>query len=501
MSWIDKGVLILAVVLLVVGTLGKGLDTRDQGGMTADVPRVGPFTNQTEVPVWESGDFWAYRVGISYQDTGTRADLELEGLHVEVTAVNGAAYTLAFNGDVAGSVLIAGIVEGTLQDTVMEGTMVVRAEDLAVEEVTHMHIEGSIKRQLVTNGFRADLSLRQNVTPAVAPYDFPIAVGETWSVPRMTLWLYLHAQVDLAVPYTVTYDFPVYLEEHVLTCPGLEALATSVGTYGDAYRITGAGSRYDLWYSPTARNSIAVDYEGVRMWYNESLYWDLHTLEAVLLDTSYPPVNQPPAPPTRPIPANNSVNVSLRPQLQWTGSDPDGDPLTYDLFLGPDFSPPLAAENLTSPLYEPALLDADTTYYWRVVARDDHGHAASGPLWSFRTAAGDNRPPETPVRPSGPASGTVNTAYTYTSSCVDPDGDAVLYRFDWGDGSTGDWLGPLASGATVNASHSWSAVGAYVIRVQARDEHGLVSDWSEPLPVSMPKSLVGVTARCGVPLL
>ncbi|MDD3493996.1 MAG: hypothetical protein PHZ19_10940, partial [Candidatus Thermoplasmatota archaeon] len=182
MSWMEKCVLVLAVVLLV-GTLGKGLDTREQGGMTADVPRVDSFTNQTDVPVWESGDFWVYRVGISYQDTGTWADLVLEGLHVEVTAVNGAAYTLAFSGDVAGSVLIAGIVEGTLQDTVMEGTMVVRAEDLAVEEVTDVRIEGSIKRQLVTNGFRADLSLRQNVTPAVAPYGFPIVVGETWSVP------------------------------------------------------------------------------------------------------------------------------------------------------------------------------------------------------------------------------------------------------------------------------------------------------------------------------
>jgi hypothetical protein len=42
-------------------------------------------------------------------------------------------------------------------------------------------------------------------------------------------------------------------------------------------------------------------------------------------------------------------------------------------------------------------------------------------------------------------------------------------------------------GEKVTASHLWQSTGSYTITVQAKDDHGLESTWSDPLPVSMPR--------------
>jgi len=99
-----------------------------------------------------------------------------------------------------------------------------------------------------------------------------------------------------------------------------------------------------------------------------------------------------------------------------------------------------------------------------------------------------NTPPSKPAKPSGKINGKTDTAYTYTTSSTDSDGDQISYLFDWGDGTDSGWVGPYDSGATGSATHTWTTKGDYQIKVKARDEHGLESEWSDPLGVSMPKS-------------
>jgi hypothetical protein len=103
--------------------------------------------------------------------------------------------------------------------------------------------------------------------------------------------------------------------------------------------------------------------------------------------------------------------------------------------------------------------------------------------------AAESQPPLKPATPSGPTSGTAGVEYTYSSSTTDPDGDKIYYLFDWGDGEYSGWLGPYYSGGTVEASHIWEEKGDYQIRVKAKDEHGAQSEWSDPLSISMPKSV------------
>jgi hypothetical protein len=99
-----------------------------------------------------------------------------------------------------------------------------------------------------------------------------------------------------------------------------------------------------------------------------------------------------------------------------------------------------------------------------------------------------SQPPAKPAAPSGPASGKINTEYTYTGTTTDPDGDQISYMFDWGDGSFSTWVGPFNSGATASAKKTWTTEGTYQVKVVAKDSHGILSQWSDPISISMPLS-------------
>jgi len=96
--------------------------------------------------------------------------------------------------------------------------------------------------------------------------------------------------------------------------------------------------------------------------------------------------------------------------------------------------------------------------------------------------------PAKPDAPDGPATGGANVEHTYTASTTDPDGDDLYYLFDWGDGKFSGYIGPYDSGEIIDANHAWVEEGDYEIRVIAKDEHGAIGEWSDPLPISMPKN-------------
>ncbi|HDO19872.1 MAG TPA: peptidase S8, partial [Thermoplasmatales archaeon] len=96
--------------------------------------------------------------------------------------------------------------------------------------------------------------------------------------------------------------------------------------------------------------------------------------------------NTPPYPPDNPYPEDGAVNVSVDTVLSWSGGDPDGDMVTYAIYLGKTTSPPLVASNLSTTHYNPPVLDYNTTYYWRVIARDSYGLTTEGELWAFTTS-------------------------------------------------------------------------------------------------------------------
>ncbi len=110
--------------------------------------------------------------------------------------------------------------------------------------------------------------------------------------------------------------------------------------------------------------------------------------------------------------------------LAWTAStDADGDPVTYDLYLGVGSLPGTpTVTGLTSAGYDPGVLAALSAYHWRVVSMDPFGGSTPGPEWTFTTTTTAS---PTPPRPS-PANGAVNWPVDVNlawAASTDPDGD------------------------------------------------------------------------------
>ena len=113
-----------------------------------------------------------------------------------------------------------------------------------------------------------------------------------------------------------------------------------------------------------------------------------------------------------------------------------------------------------------------------------------------------NRAPVKPTMPGGQSSGIKDSLYTFTSTAIDPDGDDICYRFDWGDGDTSDWTDWVRSGQPGVASHSWHWNAAFAVRAQAKDSGGVVSAWSDghllSVAISWTKTFGGTDADYGV---
>lgn len=80
-----------------------------------------------------------------------------------------------------------------------------------------------------------------------------------------------------------------------------------------------------------------------------------------------------------------SVNASSV-NLEWNASDVDAtDVLKYDVYVGKDKNNlTLSKENLTVKTLQLSL-EANSTYYWKVVVKDGKGGETIGQIWSFKT--------------------------------------------------------------------------------------------------------------------
>jgi len=186
--------------------------------------------------------------------------------------------------------------------------------------------------------------------------------------------------------------------------------------------------------------------------------------------------NNPPYEPTDPYPENNSFSVDIEANLSWACSDPDGDNLTYDVYFEANDSTPdvLVSENQNETTFDPGIMQYSTIYYWKIVARDNHGASTEGPVWDFTTMSDPNHPPNKPI--------IYYENYTLYANASDIDDDDVMYLIDWGDGTTNE-TGYYPSGETVEINHTYSGPGVYYILVQAKDIHGAESDWSDPYKI------------------
>jgi len=187
--------------------------------------------------------------------------------------------------------------------------------------------------------------------------------------------------------------------------------------------------------------------------------------------------NNPPYEPSDPHPEDGERYVPIDLNfLNWTGGDPDPDDnVTYDVYFDDAFPPDLKSWKQKDDYWKiPYTLNLYDTYYWQIVAWDNHGASTAGPIWHFSTD-----PPHPPSSPTinGPIHGRVEVEYTYTFNSTDYNGDYCVCIVNWGDDS------PIPG----IANHSWDKKGNYVISARAIDVWGSVSGWGK-LVVTMPRN-------------
>ncbi|HJZ70189.1 MAG TPA: fibronectin type III domain-containing protein [Vicinamibacterales bacterium] len=132
----------------------------------------------------------------------------------------------------------------------------------------------------------------------------------------------------------------------------------------------------------------------------------------------------PPSTPSSPTPADAANAIPVTTSVAWATST---NATHYDISFGLTNPPLLAAQNLTSPNYQPgAVLVNGATYYWQVVAKGPGG-VTPGPIWRFATAM---ETPGTPSEPE-PADGATEVATTITMTWA-ASSSATLYDLAFG---------------------------------------------------------------------
>ena len=69
--------------------------------------------------------------------------------------------------------------------------------------------------------------------------------------------------------------------------------------------------------------------------------------------------------------------------LKWSCSDADNDLIDYDIYGGTSSSPSLLQSHVTTTQLTGVNVTSGTTYYWKVVSRDNKGNTATSNLFSF----------------------------------------------------------------------------------------------------------------------
>ncbi len=185
-----------------------------------------------------------------------------------------------------------------------------------------------------------------------------------------------------------------------------------------------------------------------------------------------------------PSSVNGSKNNPLSFSWKIPINDSEGDVFSWTIHCSNgQTTSGTGASNGTKSLGLSGLTNSTMYKVW-INATDPTGSGLYTRKWyTFTTAS----PPPNPPTIDGPASGKTGVSYNYNFVAVDPDGDDVYYRIEWGDGSpVTEWIGPYHSGQLVIVSHTFIKRGTLIIKCQAKDSYDALSDWGQ-LKVTMPK--------------
>jgi len=208
-------------------------------------------------------------------------------------------------------------------------------------------------------------------------------------------------------------------------------------------------------------------------------------------------VNDPPYIPSNPHPEEGETNVDIAADLSWTGGDPEGDIVTYDIYFGPsDNFQSKSINNQYTSTYNPGTLSYSTTYFWQIVAWDSNTASTEGPVWKFTTenapSNGDNSggndggtpsvvlnsPPVADASAVEPYHGFIEEVLSFDGSLsFDSDGSIVSWSWNFGDGN-------VANGEIT--THAYSSIGTFLVTLIVTDNQGATGTYKTTSTIVQP---------------
>ena len=158
----------------------------------------------------------------------------------------------------------------------------------------------------------------------------------------------------------------------------VDNLVVSVDENGEGYN--GSASYARIWTTPVANRAIyyqddsvnpdpaTINLTGIRTTYMSQMQLEFASSTAPSCATAHGP-------------ANLATNIVRNPILTWANG---GGAMTYDVYFGNSNNPALIG-NQTGTSYTPSLLNANTTYYWKIIPKNVIGAATGCIERSFTT--------------------------------------------------------------------------------------------------------------------
>ncbi len=251
---------------------------------------------------------------------------------------------------------------------------------------------------------------------------------------------------------------------------------------------TGAVLNYEIHFGTTTTPPVVAtisaslnpSYQVEGLALNTTYYWYVVSLgdgkntTGALWSFDTAVTNPPPGAPSFPAPVNGAISVPFTQELGWTASDPESQPLEYDVYFGTDPAPPFLV-HVTSASHQVTDLVENTKYYWRVVAIDPDGGSASGAVWSFTTRG--TGPPTVP-EPVAPAlSSTISPHAVHLQwSASDPEGGPLHYDVYLGTSTSPPQIASNVGAAELLLQNDLQQSTAYHWKVVAFDQDGLSTE-------------------------
>jgi PKD repeat protein len=174
--------------------------------------------------------------------------------------------------------------------------------------------------------------------------------------------------------------------------------------------------------------------------------------------------------PTGDVPRSTSVAFTA------TGTDADGDPLTYSWDFG---------DTLTSTQQNPNhTFDSAGTFSVKVTVSDGKGGTGSATL--SVTVTQPNRAPTVTAARTPTGNVPTGTAVAFTATGADLDGDTLTYSWDFGDSTP--------ASTTQNPTHTYTTAGSFSAKVTVSDGKGGTGQATVPVTVSAANTAPTVTA-------